>query len=149
MLHMFSETCCKCLFKMFHPFPNVCCNRFLFGCCICITHVLQKYVPKCFSCFSLMLQQVVSCCKLLVLYFGCFMCSTHMLQVYVLNISFVFQTYVAFKCFFSCCKCFMLFGRGWSRGQADGASGTPGGLQTGALGADGECSDRERAGSHL
>ena len=36
-----SEACCKNLFKMFHLFPDVCCNCFLSRRCICFTQMLQ------------------------------------------------------------------------------------------------------------
>jgi hypothetical protein len=36
------EACCKCLFKIFHLFSDVCCYRFLSGCCIYVaTYVLN------------------------------------------------------------------------------------------------------------
>ena len=35
-----SEACCKSLFKMFHLFQT---KRFLSGCCICFTHMLQVF----------------------------------------------------------------------------------------------------------
>jgi hypothetical protein len=41
-----SETRCKRLFKMLHMFQDVCCNCFLSGCCICFTHMLQRYLPN-------------------------------------------------------------------------------------------------------
>ena len=59
-----SEACCKHLFKMFYLFPDVCCNRFDLDVAYVFTHMLQQYIPKCFICSSLMLQQVFSCCKL-------------------------------------------------------------------------------------
>jgi hypothetical protein len=37
---------------------------FLCGGCICFTHILQQYIPNVLVVFSLMLQQVVSCCNL-------------------------------------------------------------------------------------
>jgi hypothetical protein len=73
----------------------ICCNRFLSGYCIYFTHMLQ-YVLNISVVFSLMLQQVVLCCKL---QFEYFMCFTNMLQVHVPNISSIFHTYIAFKCF--------------------------------------------------
>jgi hypothetical protein len=47
MLHML-HICCKCFqrhvasvcLKMFHLFLDICCNRFLFGCCICCNSML-------------------------------------------------------------------------------------------------------------
>jgi hypothetical protein len=79
-------------------------------CFICFqTSVFHTYVAtvssKCFSYFSLMLQQVISCCKLQIWIFYVF-------HTYVASACYkcfvYFQTYVAFKCV-SLCKCFMLY----------------------------------------
>ena len=70
-----SEASCKCLFKIFHLFPDVCCKRFNLDVAYVFTHMLQQYVPKCFICFSLLLQQVFSC---------------YNLQVFSLDVSYVF-----------------------------------------------------------
>ena len=91
-----SEACCKSLFKMFHLFPDVCCNHFDLDVAYVFTHILQQYIPKYFICFSLLLQQVFSCCKCFYLD-GAYI-FTHMLQVYVLNVSPVLDI---------CCKCFI------------------------------------------
>jgi hypothetical protein len=80
---------------------------------------------KCFSCFSLMLQQVVSCCNLQVFYFRCFTYFTHMLQKHIPNDSFIFILMLH-----SCYKCFMLF----SLGLANGARGALGGPTDGGAG---------------
>ena len=50
-----SEGCCKRLFKMFHLFLDVCCNRFDLDVAYVFKDMLQQYVPKCFICFSLLL----------------------------------------------------------------------------------------------
>jgi hypothetical protein len=99
-------------------FQDVCCDRFLF-----------RNVLIVILCY-LMLKQVDSRCKLKVFYFECFMCLTHMLQEHVSNVSFVFSLMLHY----SCCKCFILFGRGrlgaggpstrHARGLMDGIDGS-------------------------
>jgi hypothetical protein len=88
----FLEACCKCLFKMFHLSPDVCCNHFF----IWMLHMFHTYVAtlcsKCFRCFSLMLQHVVSCCNLQ------FWVHKHVASA-CSKCFIYFQTYVAFKCF--------------------------------------------------
>jgi hypothetical protein len=46
-----SEACCKCFRRVLQVFVqnvssvlNVCCKRFLYGCCTCFTPMLQEYV---------------------------------------------------------------------------------------------------------
>ena len=51
--------------------------------------MLQQYVSKCFICFSLLLQQVFSCCKLQVFYLDVAYVFTHMLKVYIPDVSSV------------------------------------------------------------
>jgi hypothetical protein len=85
MLHMFLETYYKRLFKMFHLFPDVCCNRFLFRCCICCNSVFQI--------FQLFQSYVIATgFTLQVFYFGCFMYFTHMLQKHILKCFICFQS---------------------------------------------------------
>jgi hypothetical protein len=43
------------LFKIFYRFSDVCLQAFLFGCCMCFTHVV-RVCSNSFSCFSLMSQ---------------------------------------------------------------------------------------------
>jgi energy-converting hydrogenase Eha subunit C len=97
------EACCKRLFKMFHLFRDVCCKHFDLDVAYAFIHMLQQYVPKYFICFSLLLQQVFSCCKLQVFYLDiayvfthvesvcskCFICFRCMLQVFYLDVAFV------------------------------------------------------------
>jgi hypothetical protein len=91
-----SEACCQRLFKLFHLFLDVCCRRFDLDVAYVFTHILQQYVPKCFICFSLLLQ-VFSYCKLQVFNLDVAYVFTHMLQVYVLNVSPVSN--VCSRCF--------------------------------------------------
>ena len=53
----------------------------------CFSHMLQQYVPKYFICFSLLLQQVFSCCKLQEFYLDVAYIFTHTLQVYITDVS--------------------------------------------------------------
>jgi hypothetical protein len=70
MLHMLQVlACCKCLFKIFHLFSDICCNHFLSGCCICFTYILQQYVPN-ISAILVLCCNGFSCCKLQVFYLG-------------------------------------------------------------------------------
>jgi hypothetical protein len=99
------ETCCKCLFKMFHQtyvaiifyldvvyVSHVCCNSMfqMFA-------LFQSYVA---SGFMLQVASILS---------RCFMCFTHKLQVYVSNV-----LCISILMLYSCCKCFTLFSRGKS-----------------------------------
>jgi hypothetical protein len=69
-----SETCCKCLFKMFHLFQkyvasvliwmfayvssvsDVCCKCFIWICCVCYNDYVASICSKYFICFSCILQ---------------------------------------------------------------------------------------------
>jgi hypothetical protein len=109
MLHMFflpkhvayvasvSEICCKSLFKMFHLFPDICCNHFYLDVAY-VSHI-------CCNSMFLMFQSYVAASGFHVasVLFRCFMCLTHMLQVHVPNISFVFS-HMLYSNVFSCCN---------------------------------------------
>jgi hypothetical protein len=41
-----SEACCKCLFKMFHLFSDVCYKRSDLDVVYVFTHMLQEYIPN-------------------------------------------------------------------------------------------------------
>jgi hypothetical protein len=63
-----------------------------------VSHICYKSCSKCFICFSLMLQQVFSCCKLQVFYLAV----AYVLYIYckcVFQMFNLFQTYIAFKSF--------------------------------------------------
>jgi hypothetical protein len=98
MLQVFQRHVASVYLKMFHLFSDVCCNRFNLDVAYVFTHMLQQYVLKYFICFSLLLQQVFSYCKLQVFYPDVTYVFTHMLQC-MFQIFYLFQTYVAFKCF--------------------------------------------------
>jgi hypothetical protein len=104
-----SKACCKHLFKIFHLFPDVCCNRFQ----TYIAYVSVLCCSKCFhgascKCFIWMLHMFShTCCKCMFQIFhlfqmyvasilsGCCICCsgyTHMLQTYILIISPYFIT---------------------------------------------------------
>jgi hypothetical protein len=88
--------------KLFHLFPDVCCKRFHLDVTYVFTHMLQQYALKYFIYFSLLLQQVFSCCKLQVFYQDIAYVFTHTLQVYVLNISPILD--VCCNVIHICCK---------------------------------------------
>jgi hypothetical protein len=84
---VFSDVCCKRLFKMFHLFKHMLQQVFYLDvayvshtCCKCFIWMLHMFHIDVTSVLS-------KCC----------ICFTHMLQQYVLNISSV--SYVASKCF--------------------------------------------------
>jgi len=108
---VFSKACCKRLFKMFHLFSDVCCNHF---------YLNVAYVATiCFQMFQL-LQSLcsnrwvnVASCKCFILDVSCVShtCCKSMFR----NVLSVFSLILH-----SCCKCFMLFGRGRARGRRTG-----------------------------
>jgi hypothetical protein len=61
VLQVFSKACCKRLFKMFHLFPDVGCNRFLSRCCICCNSIFSNVsVVSSYVATSGLMLQVVS-----------------------------------------------------------------------------------------
>ena len=84
-----SEGCCKRLFKMFHLFLDVCCNRFDLDVAYVFTHMLQKYVPKCFICFSLSIVASVFMLQVTSVLSRYSICFLHKLQVYFPDVSSV------------------------------------------------------------
>jgi hypothetical protein len=111
--HLCSYT--KGLFELFHLFLDICCKRFDLDVAYVFTHMLQQCVSKCFIYFSLLLQQVFSCCKLQVLYLDVAYVFTHMLQ------SVYSRCFVCFRHMLhssvSCCMCFLLFGDSGGAGE--------------------------------
>jgi hypothetical protein len=108
MLQVFQRHVASVCSKSFICFPDVCCKHFDLNVAFVFTYMLQQYTPKYFICFSLLLQQVFSCCKLQVFYLDVAYVFTHMLHVYVPNISPVSD--VCCKCFhIASCKCFIWF----------------------------------------
>jgi hypothetical protein len=83
------------MLQMFQMHVASVCSKYFICFQMYVVIVFYQYVAYiaavCSKRFSLMFQQVVSCCKLQVFYFGCFVCFTHMLQEHVLNISSVFN----------------------------------------------------------
>jgi hypothetical protein len=71
---------------------------------------------KCFSCFSLILQQAVSCCKFKIWMFRVF--HTHVASA--CSKCFIYFSDVYCIQMFSCCKCFMLYGRARAAPRAGG-----------------------------
>ena len=98
-----SETCCKHLLKIFYLL-----KRFLFGCCICLTHMLcfirmlrmfamvssvfsgvfASFSYACFKCFIYFFRGMLQVCLS-----GCCICFIYMLQVF----------------YFGCCVCLQWF----------------------------------------
>jgi hypothetical protein len=94
---------------------------FLFGCCICFTHVLQQYVP------NVLVVSVLYCSKwfhIASCNFGCFTCFTHMLQMHVSNVSSIFRCMLHSNVFHV--ASFYVVRSGASQGRADWACGAPG-----------------------
>ena len=86
---------------------RLCCKRFYLDVAYVFTHMLQQYVPKYFICFSLLLQQVFSCCKLQVFNLDSAYVFTHMLQVYIPDVSSVLHVcsiQVFYVARVSCCS---------------------------------------------
>jgi hypothetical protein len=99
-----SDKCCKRLFKMFYLFQIYVARS---GCFICFTHTLQKYIPNVSSVFSLMLQQLFSCCKLQVFYLNIAYVTVaiHICCKCMFQIFYVFHMYVV-SVLTRCCICY-------------------------------------------
>jgi hypothetical protein len=82
--------------------------------------MLQQYVPKYFSCFSLMLQQVVSCCKLQVSFFLDVSYVPHTRCKCVFQVFHLFSDVCCIQ-FFHVVSVLCCVRPGASRGQEDGA----------------------------
>jgi hypothetical protein len=101
------------LFKMFHLFPDVCCN-------LCLSGMLQRYIPN----ISTVL--VLCCSKWFYVASyksGCFVRFTHMLQVRVPDISSLLDI-CCIQMFFMLQVFYVVRPRA-SRGRADWACGAP------------------------
>jgi hypothetical protein len=96
MLQVFQRHVVSVCSKYFICFQTYVAIVFLSRCCICLTQMLQQYLPNISVVLVLYCGKRFHVASVLFEYFICF---THMLQVHVPNVSL--------KCFFLCFKCFM------------------------------------------
>jgi hypothetical protein len=97
MLQVFSEAYCKRLFKMLHLFSNVCCNRFLSGCCICCNNMFPNVLVLSVLCYSKWFD--VASCKCFILNVSHTCCKS-----IFPNVSSIFSLMSHSCCKFLCCS---------------------------------------------